>query len=323
MWMRALPGEADTGFLYHATRCSDFWPRRGAAQPFISLGDARSTLVELPPVGAQQRIAAVLSAFDELIEINERRIEVLEDLARSLYREWFVRFRFPGHEDVEFIQSELGLIPATWKVTPLGDAAASLVDGDWIETKDQGGSSYRLLQVSNIGVGAFRETGKFRYIEKPTFERLKCTEIELGDLLISRMPDPIARAWLVDRLREPAITAVDVAILRPPSPAVGVYLSKWLNSAPALARAQAAATGTTRKRISRSVLARASVPLPPEPLIEMFAAAVEPALAERTAAIHMIDRLAAIRDLLLPRLVTGRLDISDIDLAQLLTPEDV
>jgi len=123
MWMRALPGEADNRFLYHATRRSDFWPRRGAAQPFISLGDARSTLVELPPVGTQRRIAAVLSAFDELIEINERRIELLEDLARSLYREWFARFRFPGHEAVEFVDSELGPIPERWEALRLGEIA--------------------------------------------------------------------------------------------------------------------------------------------------------------------------------------------------------
>jgi type I restriction enzyme S subunit len=56
--------------------------------------------VRLPPTRVQRRIAAVLSAFDGLIEINERRIERLEDLARSLYREWFVRFRFPGHQEV-------------------------------------------------------------------------------------------------------------------------------------------------------------------------------------------------------------------------------
>jgi restriction endonuclease S subunit len=321
MWMRALPGEADNRFLYHATRRSDFWPRRGAAQPFISLGDARSTLVDLPPVDTQRRVAAVLSAFDELMEINDRRIELLEDLARSLYREWFVRFRFPGHEGVDNVQPGLGRIPADWRMTPLGEAAASLVDGDWIETKDQGGRPYRLLQVSNIGVGAFRETGKFRYIDEATFERLRCTEVELGDILISRMPDPIGRAWLVDRLGEPAITAVDVAILRPPSRTVGVYLSYWLNSPPALSRAEAVATGTTRKRISRTVLAGVSIPLPPEALLEGFAAAVEPALAERTLVLQTVDRLAATRDLLLPRLVTGRLDISDIDLGELLPSE--
>jgi len=320
LWVKDFGGN-DERFVSYLLKTVSVDGSTASAVPGVNRNHLHRLPVRRPPVHAQRRIAAVLSAFDELIEISERRIEVLENLARSLYREWFERLRFPGHEEVDIVQPGLGRIPADWRMTPLGDAAASLVDGDWIETKDQGGRSYRLLQVSNIGVGAFRETGKFRYIDKATFERLRCTEVELGDILISRMPDPIGRAWLVDRLGEPAITAVDVAILRPPSRTVGVYLSYWLNSLRALAHAAAVATGTTRKRISRTALGRASIPLPPERLVEMFAAALEPMLAERTAVLQTVDRLAATRDLLLPRLVTGRLDISDIDLGELLPPE--
>ena len=69
MFMRGRH-EADTTFLFHATRSRNFWPRRGAAQPFISLGDARSTRLALPPPATQRRIAVVLSAFDELIEFG-------------------------------------------------------------------------------------------------------------------------------------------------------------------------------------------------------------------------------------------------------------
>lgn len=136
-----------------------------------------------------------------------------------------MHFRYPGHEDVGMVDSELGSIPDEWDVQSLGSLALAFVDGDWIETKDQGGSDYRLIQVSNIGLGTFRETGKFRYITAETFDRLRCTQIDRGDLLISRMPDPIGRAWLVDELDQPAITAVDVAILRPESSAVGAYLN--------------------------------------------------------------------------------------------------
>ncbi len=77
--------------------------------------------IRIPPIPTQRRIACVLSVFNELIEINERQIELLEQLGRSLYREWFVRFRFPGHEDVELVDSELGPIPKGWEVAPLGD----------------------------------------------------------------------------------------------------------------------------------------------------------------------------------------------------------
>jgi restriction endonuclease S subunit len=69
------------------------------------------------------------SAFDELIEVNKRRIELLLDLAGSLYREWFVRFRFPGHEDLELVDSEVGPIPDGWDVCCLGDVCRRITDG--------------------------------------------------------------------------------------------------------------------------------------------------------------------------------------------------
>jgi type I restriction enzyme S subunit len=95
-----------------------------------------------------------------------------------------------------------------WREVELSEVTLEVADGDWIETKDQGGSDYRLLQVSNIGVGCFRETGKYRYVTEDTFRRLRCTQITPGMVLVARMPDPVGRAWFVDRLDGRAITAV-------------------------------------------------------------------------------------------------------------------
>lgn len=77
--------------------------------------------VELPSPEVQKRIASILSAYDDLIENNTRRIEILEEMARRLYEEWFVQFRFPGHEGVEFKESELGLIPEGWDLTTVAE----------------------------------------------------------------------------------------------------------------------------------------------------------------------------------------------------------
>jgi type I restriction enzyme S subunit len=76
----------------------------------------RSLVVPVPPLSVQRRIAGILSAYDDLIENNQRRIKILEEMARSLYREWFVNFRFPGHEKVKMVPSPLGLIPQGWEV---------------------------------------------------------------------------------------------------------------------------------------------------------------------------------------------------------------
>jgi type I restriction enzyme S subunit len=77
--------------------------------------------VTIPSVLVQQKIAVVLSAYDDLIENNLRRIKILEEMAQILYREWFVKFRFPGHQKVKMVNSPLGNIPEGWKVGNVGD----------------------------------------------------------------------------------------------------------------------------------------------------------------------------------------------------------
>lgn len=101
----------------------------GAAVPGINLGILKSLQVVLPPLQIQRKIAAILSAYDNLIENNTRRINILEEMARSLYREWFVNFRFPGHEQVEMVDSELGLTPEGWQVKGIGEVIETLGGG--------------------------------------------------------------------------------------------------------------------------------------------------------------------------------------------------
>ncbi len=102
----------------------------------------KSTLVSLPDKNTQTRIASILSAYDDLIENNEKRIKILEEMAQRLYQEWFVKFKFPGHEKVRFVDSETeyGKIPDGWEVKRLGDEIQikkgknitrdTIVDGD-------------------------------------------------------------------------------------------------------------------------------------------------------------------------------------------------
>ena len=94
----------------------------GAAQPNISPSLISSLPILLPPMHAQNKIAGFLTAIADLIEINRRRVEVLEEMARAIYREWFVRFRYPGHEDVPLVESPLGPLPDGWAALPASDA---------------------------------------------------------------------------------------------------------------------------------------------------------------------------------------------------------
>jgi type I restriction enzyme S subunit len=118
--------EIEPTFLYCALNSDDLRSQieslvGGASQGTISLKSIRKLKVPLPPLPVQRQIAGILSAYDELIENNQRRIKILEEMARSLYREWFVHFRFPGHDKVKMVPCSLAPIPQGWAVKRLDE----------------------------------------------------------------------------------------------------------------------------------------------------------------------------------------------------------
>jgi type I restriction enzyme S subunit len=118
---------ADPAYLYHVFSSTAVVQvihnlAFSSGVPHINLDILRNFQVDLPPLPLQRRIAGILSAYDDLIENSQRRIKILEEMARRLYREWFVHFRFPGHEGCTFVESPLGEIPEGWEVKDLGEA---------------------------------------------------------------------------------------------------------------------------------------------------------------------------------------------------------
>ncbi len=117
-------------FLFYRLSATTLWElRTGSAQAQITIERLKDFEVEFPPLPVQRRIAGVLSAYDELMENSQRRIRVLEAMAAALYREWFVHFRFPGHEKLPRVASPLGDIPQGWEVKPFTEIADVLSGG--------------------------------------------------------------------------------------------------------------------------------------------------------------------------------------------------
>ena len=247
----------------------------GTKMPRTSWSHLRRFTLPLPPLAEQRAITAVLDSIDDAIERAEAVIAATEQLRDSLLHA-LLTHGVPGWHTEWKDAPGVGTIPAAWEVVRLGEVCEFIRDGDWIESKDQGGSDYRLLQLSNIGVGEYIETGNLRWITRKTFEELNCTEVLQGDVLVARMPDPIGRALYVLELPVPAITAVDIAIIRTSQNALSSqYLSYHLNSAGCLRLLKTLAIGTTRKRIRRSDIEVIRFPLPPLPEQRAIAAVLD------------------------------------------------
>ena len=146
----------------------------------------------------------------------------------------------------------------------LEDICTVFTDGDWIESKDQSDEGIRLVQTGNIGKGIYLEKeARAKYISEDTFEKLKCTEIFPGDILVSRLPEPVGRACIIPDKEERMITAVDCTICRPDETVISKeYLCYFMRSNAYYTRLLGSVTGTTRKRISRKSLRNVELDVP-------------------------------------------------------------
>lgn len=269
--------------------------------------------VLLPPLAEQRKIAAILSSVDETIEKSEAVIAQLDVVKKAMLEELLTR-GIPGRH-TRFKQTEIGEVPEEWRLVPLGVVGSELgtlwSDGDWIESKDQDPSGgIRLLQVGNVRIGSVHLGGSPRWINQETFERLSCTEVRPGDILVSRMADPIGRAGIVPSMPFKAVTAVDCAILRvDPTRVVASYIVNYLNSPRTLARVANLATGTTRSRVSRTTLGLLPVPLPAldeqRALAQAFDVVDQRQLAEVAARVELL----AIKSALSSALLSGDLRV--------------
>lgn len=189
--------------------------------------------------------------------------------------------------------------------------ADNFFDGDWVESKDQDpDGDIRLLQLADIGDGTFLDKSN-RRINQEAFERLRCREVQEGDILIARMPHPLGRACILPTGLGRTITVVDVAVLRPdPNRVIPKYLVYVLNSISFRAQLDSLQSGSTRQRISRSRLGQQRIPMPPVALQRAAVSHLDEVTGRINAMLAKIDELKALlverRAALITDVVTGR-----------------
>jgi len=206
-------------------------------------------------------------------------------------------------------------LPQGWTATTLRDLVGPkgmFTDGDWILSEHlKTGKDVRLIQLADVGIGRFLDKSQ-KFISADTAKSLHVTYLQEGDVLISRMADPLARACLFPKIEKPAITAVDVAIARcDGSTSVPDYFMRVCNSHSVLVQAEEVAVGTTRKRISRKNLELIRVPLAPLNEQLRIAAKLEKLLGKVDACQQRLTKIPALlrrfRQSVLAAACSGRL----------------
>lgn len=300
-------------FLYSALNSDDLRQQiesfvGGASQGTISLKSIRLIQVPLPPLPVQRRIAGILSAYDELMENSQRRIRLLEAMARALYREWFVHFRFPGHEKVKMVHPDShpsegsakmdGDIPQGWEVKPFS-AIASYVNGYPFKPAQLGTEGKPIIKIKELKAGIVADTPRNLGDEIP-----EKYNIHDGDVLFSWSADLDTYLWMGgDGLLNQHLFNV--------VPFDGISRAFCFHALKgSMPRFRALSLGATMHHIKRSALDQVFTLLPPAALRKRFETLVEPMHQQLITLTKHVENLRRTRDLLLPRLLSGQVNLT-------------
>lgn len=279
----------------------------GATVDRIPVGEMPNWPILLPSLETQRAVLSVLNSIDGLIENNRRRIEVLEEMARAIYREWFVRFRFPGHQAARLVNSELGLTPEGWDLAAASDV---LLINPRIKL-DKG------VSHPFINMGDLSEKGMSC---RPSEYRSggSGSKFVVGDTLFSRITPCLqnGKTGLVQTLGDSEVGrgSTEFIVLR--GRLVGsAYTYCLARNEHFRAHAEASMSGASgRQRVRNECFDSYLIAVPPREVAQQFEQASQPMFARIRILTDETLTLVRLRDRLLPKLVTGQIDVSRLDL---------
>jgi len=268
---------------------------RGATQDNLSLDKLLSFPILAPDVDKQRRIGAMLSAYDELMENSQRRIRILESMARTLYREWFVHFGFPGHEKLPRAASALGDIPQGWEVKKLKDVCRLTM-----------GQSPKSEFYNETGEGKPFHQGVTDFGGRFPTDRLFCTAegriAEAGDILFS-VRAPVGRMNIADK---EIIIGRGLSAIRHSD---GHQAFLWEQLRNRFTEEDMMGNGAIFAAVTKDDMQGIEVLCPPQPLVGSVQNHFIPIHKEIETLTRQIQNLGRTRDLLLPRLLSGQIDV--------------
>ena len=301
-----------TRFLYYALRpkLDEFRSiSTGAATKFLTLAILNETEIQAPPLSIQRRIAGILSTYDELIENSQRRIKLLESMARALYREWFVHFRFPGHENHPRVPSPLGDIPKGWEVKRIGDVFQTVLGGTPSRARPEFWEGGTVPWINSGKVNDLRITEASELITDLALEKSAAKLMPKGTTVLAITGATLGQVSYLEietTANQSVVGIVDPSKLR----------SEWiyLTVRERIEGIIKHASGGAQQHINKEIVNEVQVTLPLAPLAKNFKRLVAPVFHEVATLLFQIENLRRTRDLLLPRLLSGQIDVEAIAL---------
>jgi type I restriction enzyme S subunit len=285
----------------------------GTTHQTIYFPEVKAFHVCLPPPSTQRKIAAILSAYDVLIENNERRIKILEEMAQRIYHEWFVEFRYPGHENMPLEHSDLGLIPQGWMSSTLG-VIAKWSSGGTPRTSTPEYWNGHIPWISSGVLTHFLINRSDRYVtDAGAHSGTRLVERDTVLLIVRGMS--LAKEVRMGIAERTVAFSQDCKALEANEGVEPLYLAFTMRelSERLLGMVEYAAHGTGLLATDR--VQSIGVVIPTEDLQLKYVEHAGYIRLEIANLTSQVESLRTSRDLLLPRLISGDVDVSDLDVA--------
>jgi type I restriction enzyme S subunit len=315
--LRAKNG-TDPRYLYYVITDQKFTDyltlsAKGAAYPAVDTEIVQRGKVPYWSSDVQKKISTVLSTYDDLLENNIRRIQVLEEMCQRLYREWFVDFRFPGHERSEFINSELGKIPCSWCVTSISEICDYISRG---VTPKYELNTKRFVINQKVNRGMFLAVNELKELTVD-LDVPKTKYARYGDVLINCLGEgTIGRVHLYTERHQDWAVDQHMSICRSTMLSKAFYLYFVLVSPEGQSKIESLKTGGTNMTMFNiSSLRNYKIILPQEDILNNFFLMVEPIFKQKQVLIEKNRNLTITRDTLLPKLISGEINVAEMDIA--------
>jgi type I restriction enzyme S subunit len=282
----------------------------GVAVPHISESQIRAFPITLPPIAVQEQIVNILCAYDELIENNIRRVKVLEEMAQRICREWFVNFRFPGHERFKMVESEVGPIPMGWRAGLLREMCESIDYGHTASAVAEP-IGPKFLRITDI-VPDTIDWPSVPYCPQPDRSPQKYRLLE-GDIVVARTGATTGYAKRLNKRHPESIFASYLVRLRLKSEHSNSMVGLLVESDDYKRFIRANLGGAAQPQANAQILSSKPVAIPPSKLQAEFSAIVEPWLDQKEILQIKNTILRQTRDLLLPKLISGEVSVENLE----------
>jgi type I restriction enzyme, S subunit len=280
----------------------------GATVPHLNMKDIRNLPIPaLPPLPTQRRIASILGTYDDLIDVNRRRIGLLEEMTQRLFEEWFVRFRFPGHEGHAMVETPDGPLPEGWQSKKVAEVCAS-IDYGYTASSQPEGMGPKFLRITDIVPSAIDWSAvPHCQIEKERIEKYSLRE---GDIVIARTGATVGYAKRINKRHPSTVYASYLVRLRPLPEMSSLMIGIFVQSDAYKAYVKSHAGGSAQPNANAKVLSGVRLTVPSDTVQRKFQAVVEPMCDANEVLQMQNSALASSRDLLLPRLISGEISVA-------------